>query len=190
MAPVAEATANPRWVDLSSAGPAGGLRYRLDVVSSRLDDVVRSAGGWLYDRSRAGWEVNVLLPAIEDVRPLHILGVRVCSLETGLNHRAGVRSHTFALAAELMNRDERIRSVVRRSLMNNLTEVIVWGGPDLPTVDRLIPLQYRMTAAAHAFKARALQAAGVGEPCVEPTELFLGGNRRLFPFDSDLTEVG
>lgn len=177
ISPIAEAT-------------AGSLRYRVDVVSSRLDDVVRSAGGWLYDRSRAGWEVNVLLPSIEDVRALHILGVQACSLETGLNHRSGMRSHTLAIAAELTDRDERIRSVVRRSLRNNLTEVVVWGGPDLPTVDRLIPLQYRMTAAARAFKARALHAAGAGDPCVEPTELFVGGNRRLFPFDSDLTVVG
>ena len=38
------------------------LRYRLDVVAASAVDVVQSAGGWLYDRVMAGWEVTVLLP--------------------------------------------------------------------------------------------------------------------------------
>jgi len=35
-------------------------RYRLDVVAASAADAVRSAGGWLYDRSMAGWEVTGL----------------------------------------------------------------------------------------------------------------------------------
>lgn len=37
------------------------LTYRLDVIATDVADVVRSAGGWLYDRVGAGWEVNVLV---------------------------------------------------------------------------------------------------------------------------------
>ncbi|HWF27336.1 MAG TPA: hypothetical protein VG327_02980, partial [Mycobacterium sp.] len=52
------------------------LRYRLDVVAASTVDVVQSAGGWLYDRVMAGWEVTVLLPHSCDSRSLRILGVR------------------------------------------------------------------------------------------------------------------
>ena len=57
------------------------LRYRLDVVAASAVDVVQSAGGWLYDRVMAGWEVTVLLPHGCDTRPLRILGVRALDLE-------------------------------------------------------------------------------------------------------------
>ena len=53
------------------------LRYRLDVVAASPVDVVQSAGGWLYDRVMAGWEVRVLLPESCDTRALRILGVGV-----------------------------------------------------------------------------------------------------------------
>lgn len=51
-----------------------GLRYRLDVVAASAVDVVQSAGGWLYDRAMAGWEVTVLLPQGCNTRSLRILG--------------------------------------------------------------------------------------------------------------------
>ncbi len=35
-----------------STGPG---RYLLDVTASDIADLVRSAGGWLFDRSMAGW---------------------------------------------------------------------------------------------------------------------------------------
>ena len=38
------------------------LRYRLDVMAASAVDVAQAAGGWLYDRVMAGWEVTVLLP--------------------------------------------------------------------------------------------------------------------------------
>src|SRR6201999_4509172 len=38
-----------------------GLRYRLDVVAADVADVVKFAGGWLFDRAMAGWDVTVLL---------------------------------------------------------------------------------------------------------------------------------
>jgi len=60
------------------------LRYRLDVVGGSAVDVVQSAGGWLYDRAMAGWEVTVLLPHCGDSRPLRILGVRVSDLQSEL----------------------------------------------------------------------------------------------------------
>ena len=54
------------------------------LLAGSAVDVVRSAGGWLYDRVMAGWEVTVLLPHGRDTRPLRILGVRALDLESEL----------------------------------------------------------------------------------------------------------
>ena len=48
-------------IDSATPSAAGILRYQLNVVASTTADVVRSAGGWLYDSARAGWDVNVLV---------------------------------------------------------------------------------------------------------------------------------
>src|SRR5689334_18192410 len=60
------------------------MRYRLDVVGPSVADVVRFAGGWMYDRVMAGWDVTVLLADRENERPLHILGVATADLESAL----------------------------------------------------------------------------------------------------------
>ena len=60
----------------------GSVKYRLDVVASSPADVVCSVGGWLYDRVRAGWDVNVLLPQRCDSRPLQILGMQAADLDS------------------------------------------------------------------------------------------------------------
>lgn len=51
--------------------------YQLDVLGVDATDVVRSAGGWLFDRVMAGWDVQVTLTRACDVRPLQILGLRI-----------------------------------------------------------------------------------------------------------------
>src|SRR5258708_23635754 len=56
------------------------LRYQLNVIAADVADVVQSIGGWLFDRSMAGWDVNVLLASHNDTRPLQILGVRTFEL--------------------------------------------------------------------------------------------------------------
>ena len=64
------------------------MRYRLDVVAASVADVVRFAGGWLFDRAMAGWDVTVLLTDRvadhRDERPLHILGAQTLDLEDAL----------------------------------------------------------------------------------------------------------
>src|SRR5580692_6172670 len=82
------------------AGRADGecLRYRLDVVAASAVDVVQSAGGWLYDRVMAGWEVTVLLPDSRDTRSLRILGVRVLDLES--EETSSGTSQSLAVSAE------------------------------------------------------------------------------------------
>ena len=50
------------------------LRYRLAVAAPSVVEVVRFAGGWLFDQVIAGWDVMVLTAEPGDDRPLQILG--------------------------------------------------------------------------------------------------------------------
>lgn len=149
------------------------LRYRLDVLATTTVDVVQSAGGWLYDRVMAGWEVTVLLAENCDTRPLRILGARGMVLASV----TGSTSHSLAVSAEAFTADARVRDRVLESLEGRLTEVALWGrAPEawplrvnLATTEG----QHLLSAAARTFKAHALAAAGIVCAAVDPTESLL-----------------
>ena len=137
------------------------LTYDLTVLATTAADVVAGAGGWLYDRVRAGWKVSVVLPASCDVRPLEILGVRACAA----GHDADVllaEPAALAVPARLFESDQGLRRHVTRALKCGTAEVTMWG--DGATTDvgyRVDRTQYRLSPAARAFKRHALAAAGV-----------------------------
>jgi hypothetical protein len=151
------------------------LRYRLDVVAGSAVDVVQSAGGWLYDRVMAGWEVTVLLPGNDDTRSLRILGVGVVDTESEFVPTAmGSTSQTLAVSAEAFTADERVRDKVLKSLDDRLTEVALWGdGWPLGVNRGMTRAQHVLSAAARKFKGYALAAAGIPGISVEPTETLL-----------------
>ena len=93
------------------------MRYRLDVVAPTVLDAVKSAGGWIYDRVMAGWDVTVLVGSDDDLRPLQILGAATLDLDTVLAEWED-RPHpqTVAVAAELFDRDPRVLAHVRNAL--------------------------------------------------------------------------
>ena len=137
------------------------MRYRLDVVAVDVADVVRCAGGWMYDRVMAGWDVTVLLADGADERPLHILGVETADLESALALWAD-RPHpqTVAVAADLFGSDERVRRGVLGALEQGLTEVTLWGECCPAELDDSVgPVRHHLSAAARAFKTQALTAA-------------------------------
>jgi hypothetical protein len=68
-----ETAAGAGPIDRAAPGAARILRYQLNVVASSTEEVVQSAGGWLCDHARAGWDVNVLVSGGGDPRPLMIL---------------------------------------------------------------------------------------------------------------------
>jgi hypothetical protein len=104
------------------------MRYRLDVVAPTVLDAVRFAGGWVYDRVMAGWDVTVLVGDQGDVRPLEILGAETLELESVLGSWED-RPHpqTVAVAADLFDRDSRVLQHVRNALDQGATEVTLWG---------------------------------------------------------------
>lgn len=137
------------------------MRYRLDVVAANAADAVRFAGGWMYDRVMAGWDVTVLLADRTNVRPLQILGVATTDLESALALWAE-RPHpqTVAVAADLFASDERVRRGVLGALEQGLTEVTLWGDSWPADLDDSVgPVAHHLSAAARAFKSQALTAA-------------------------------
>jgi hypothetical protein len=151
------------------------LRYRLDVVAASAVDVVQSAGGWLYDRAMAGWEVTVLLPERCDTRPLRILGVRVCDLKSEFaTLPTGSTSQSLAVSGEAFTADARVRDTVLQSLDNRLIEVALWGdGWPLGVNRATTRAQHVLSGAARTFKGYALAAAGIPDTTVDPTETLL-----------------
>lgn len=152
------------------------MRYRLDVAAADAADAVRFAGGWMYDRVMAGWDVTVLLADRANERPLQILGVATADLESALALWAE-RPHpqTVAVAADLFASDERVRRGVLGALEQGLTEVTLWGDACPPELDDSVgPVAHHLSAAARAFKCQALTAAA-DTGSVSATETFRCG---------------
>jgi hypothetical protein len=162
-------------VSAARAARADGecLRYRLDVVAVSAVDVVQSAGGWLYDRVMAGWEVTALLPDGCATRPLRVLGVR--ALDPGARFALmGSTSQSLAVSAEAFTADARVRDKVLASLDDRLTEVALWGdGWPLGVNRAMTQAHHVLSAAARRFKGYALAAAGIPCASVGPTETLL-----------------
>ncbi|MFF7939753.1 hypothetical protein ACFZC5_08590 [Nocardia gamkensis] len=156
------------------------LRYRLAVVAPSATEVIRHAGGWLFDRTTAGWEVTVLVADHANVRPLRILGATVLDLEQSLTTPVHDTWPTaVAVAAQTYRSDDRVRAGVLDCLDRGLTEVALWG-VDLPAEleHRVDHAQHRMSVAARAFKSCALTAAGLPAEAVGASEAFRTGELR------------
>jgi hypothetical protein len=160
-------------IDGLTAGAGRILRYQLNVVASTTEDVVQSAGGWLCDRARAGWDVNVLVADGGDPRPLAILGATALDLDEGFvsTVRSASRVEALAVSADLLAADARVREEILRALKRGLTEVIVWGRQwPAELGGQADPVPHRVSPAARAFKSHALVAADVSTDSVSPTE--------------------
>jgi hypothetical protein len=154
------------------------MRYRLDVVAPTVLDAVQYAGGWVYDRVMAGWDVTVLVANDDDVRPLKILGADTLDLESVLEDwEERPHPQTVAVAAELFDRDPRVLQHVRNALNQGATEVTLWGERLPAELDSSVDsAQHQLSAAARAFKAKALAAANdPGAGSVDHAETFRCG---------------
>jgi hypothetical protein len=167
------------------------VNYRLDVVGSTPADVVRSTGGWLYDRVKAGWEVNVLVPELGDTRPLRILGVHAAELGSQIASRGtGYVACGLAVSAEVFASDVRIQQELLKALDRRMTEVTLWhDGWPLAIGHRTTTVQHVLSGAARAFKRHALAAAGISCP-VDPIEILRSDMNACLPVDSELIPVG
>ncbi|MGX9790884.1 hypothetical protein [Mycobacterium sp. MMS18-G62] len=175
-------------VDRPPSGLARVHRYQLNVIASSMADVVQSAGGWLFDRSRAGWDVNVLVAQHDDPRALAILGATASDLgaEFSATLRTAALGGALAVGADVLVSDVRIRDEVLKLLKRGLTEVTVWGDAWPAELGRQVnPVPHRISAAARAFKSHALAAAVGSNGSVGRTEtLFRVGTGAFRPLYS------
>lgn len=151
-------------------------RYRLVVLCESAADAVSAAGGWLFDRSLAGYEVTVLLTGPADYRALRILGAHTIELETALaSEVCGGQPYTLAVAAELFRRDARVRHSVLETIDEGLTNIIMWGDTWPTELDGLVTsVEHELSIAARAFKKMALAAAGAPSDSPGAVETFRG----------------
>jgi hypothetical protein len=160
-------------IERLTAGAGRILRYQLSVIASTTEDVLQSAGGWLCDRARAGWDVNVLVGDGGDPQPLAILGATALDLDENFisTVRSASRVGALAVSADLLAADARVREEILRALKRGLTEVIVWGRQwPAELGGQADPVQHRVSPAARAFKSHALVAVDVSTDSVNPTE--------------------
>lgn len=136
----------------------------MTAFAPSLAEVVRRAGGWLFDQVMAGWDVTVVTADECDSRALRILGARWCHMEEALaSPVAGPRLEAVALRTDLYVGDERVRRLVLRAAEANSAEIRLWGDawPD-DFDDHAGDVCHELSIAARAFKAQALHAVGAG----------------------------
>ncbi|TDD91802.1 hypothetical protein E1293_01800 [Actinomadura darangshiensis] len=140
-----------------------------------MAEAVRCAGGWLFDRVMAGWDVTVLTPDHADPRPLRILGARAADLDCALASPVrGPRPKAIAVCAGLYGSDARVRRLVLSVLDEELVEVTLWDGEAVPdeAAGQATWQPHRLSVAARAFKAQAMAAAAVPGDAGSATEFF------------------
>jgi hypothetical protein len=161
------------------------LPYELTVLGLDVSDVVRSAGGWICDRVRAGWRVSVQVPAASDLLPLEILGVR--TFETDLGALLASSPAALAVASRRVDNDAGVRRSVRNALQRGVAEVAFWGDRPIFDADRpVVAVEHRLSSVARAFKSQALIAATDSHFQMAPAEEFHSARLWYPPYSSDL----
>lgn len=132
---------NSNWFDgMRKSGVRRGVidpfAYELAVLPVDVADAVRSAGGWLCDRVRAGWKVNVFVDEGADGRGTYGIGP-----DEAADHQnnPGCRDHRAeALAGQARNFELEART---------------YGGPTAAGVVLLVSLPNR----SGALRSREVQ---------------------------------
>ncbi|GAT09977.1 hypothetical protein H7I77_03105 [Mycolicibacterium novocastrense] len=148
-------------VDGASAADGPANHHRLTVLATDLADVIGAAGGWLFDRARAGWDVDVWVAHCADERPLTILGANTVGDTSEAVLRAVPRNGVLAVSAALLRDDPGVRARVFE-LAKRGAEVMAWGD-DRPGAlgDPVHMVEHQLSVAARAFKTHAVAAAGL-----------------------------
>ncbi|WP_326547189.1 hypothetical protein QGN32_02980 [Mycolicibacterium sp. ND9-15] len=146
--------------DCAQAAVGPLKHHRLTILAAGLADVVGLAGGWLFDRARAGWDVNVRVEGCRDVRPLVILGASAVEGPAETVLRDVACDGALAVSTRLLRADSRVRAHVYDLAKGGGAEVMAWG-EDWPVElgGRIDAVEHRLSVAARAFKAQALIAA-------------------------------
>lgn len=154
-----------------------GTKHRLMVLAGETSDAIASAGGLIFDRAAAGWDVDIHVPDDACDRPFRILGVKPSPLESGFDVTS--QPDCLLIAGSLYEQDRSARRLFQRAARTDRTEVSLWGGgwprelaPGIGIVE------HRLSIAALAFKAEAIKAVGLSSRCAR-AEAFYSGSYRV-----------
>ncbi len=129
------------------------MNYRLHVIAESVLEAIQQAGGLMFDRRRAGWQVAVVTSDDEHPRALAILGVDIQS----------------------PTEFDALRPASEQGVCTVVSGTIgfpTWRHPDAgESPAPLRPVEHTLSAAARTFKVHALHCAGV-ETTVEGRECF------------------
>jgi hypothetical protein len=145
------------------------------VLAEDTPDAVASAGGLVFDAVRAGWHVDLYLERRADERALRILGVAGRSLSDGLDYEP-IWPDALFFAASLHGRVDSVRRLTKAALRRR-TEIATWGQAQPPDLETRVGVEHRLSRAAQAFKACALEAAGATDHASTIEEFRSGGDR-------------
>jgi hypothetical protein len=145
--------------------------YRVDVITDSVSEAVRHAGGLMFDRSRAGWDVVVLTDDPDNSRALAILGARTQGpgqLDDRF-HRREREIRTVVTAIGGFGAEGTSAAVPG---LEPHAQLLLWGHQVDDELARVLqPVRHRLGAAALSFKTHALHAIGVATT-VEECEHF------------------
>ncbi|OBB19098.1 hypothetical protein A5761_07125 [Mycolicibacterium setense] len=147
----------------------GTVAYRLHVIADDAAELVTRAGGLIVDRMMSGWRVTVQLvegSRADHARPVQILGAELVDADAISEHQDDEEC-VLVLGADAY---EQMTSAEGRQSPIEWAEVLVWDESEGPEPAQLIG--HDLSAAAQAFKALAMAAAGVPGGQVAVAELF------------------
>jgi hypothetical protein len=149
----------PPGASSARPAPADVERYQLHVFASSIADAVVSAGGLIFDRAMAGWDVTVVVDGDgvgSDDRPIRILGGRV----SGPDQVVSVPGpQALAVATDVVVKSEQVRRLVFAARRADQ------ASPRPPNLNcRFVPVHHQPSAAAQVFKSHALAVGGAVGP--------------------------
>ncbi|KHO22201.1 hypothetical protein QQ25_11160 [Mycolicibacterium setense] len=152
--------------------------HRLAVFANSCADAAEFAGGLIFDRVGAGWDVTILLASAtaKDERTLRILGIH--SRMPSARFESSDWPDMLLIGADAYNAHPDVRRTFNAASRRPHTEVALWGGSWPGELDPGIGIvEHRLSNAARAFKAHALASAGLNRS-IDPSEQFLSDTRR------------
>jgi hypothetical protein len=136
--------------------------YRLELMALDCADVVRCAGGWIFDYTACGWLVIVVLAECRDPTPLRILGAQVMLPEDVQVAYEGHPPTVLATNTDIYRDDAWVRDRVESAMTHRRSQIVMWGDEHCHprATPNLCMVHHRLSSAARAFKAHALTALG------------------------------
>jgi hypothetical protein len=134
------------------------VRYRIDVLTDSVREAVRHAGGLMFDRRRAGWQVVVVTDDVIASRALDILGVCV---ESPGDADPRLRAPDLEDRTVLTARGDATAERGLGPLVGRYGRFLAWGEVEDASTGVLHRVRHTLSPAAQMFKAQALFSTGL-----------------------------